>query len=174
MKTWVISDTHFNHYNIIKYCNRPFKDEREMNNKIIANWNKVVAKEDTVFFLGDFAFGKDDYFSVEYWSSFLNGRIIPIKGSHDYSSQSNWMISSIILDYKGIQFFLVHDPLDVPKSWEGYVIAGHNHNHDLVEHPFYNPRKKRFNVSVELTEYKPVDMDKIVEEISFKNEKSNK
>ena len=54
---WVTSDTHFNHANIIKYCNRPFSSVEEMNETIIANWNKVVSQGDTVYHLGDFALG---------------------------------------------------------------------------------------------------------------------
>ena len=54
---WVTSDTHFNHANIIKYCNRPFSSVEEMNETIIANWNKVVSEDDMVYHLGDFALG---------------------------------------------------------------------------------------------------------------------
>ena len=43
------SDTHFHHANIIRFCNRPFRDVEEMDEILIRNWNEVVGPEDTVF-----------------------------------------------------------------------------------------------------------------------------
>lgn len=45
--TFFTSDTHFNHANIIRFCNRPFNDVEQMNETLIANWNRVVQPEDT-------------------------------------------------------------------------------------------------------------------------------
>ena len=57
MNVFVISDHHFYHENIIKYCNRPFNSLREMNYTMIEKWNSVVSENDTVLHLGDFSFG---------------------------------------------------------------------------------------------------------------------
>ena len=65
-KVFFTSDTHFNHANIIKFCERPFGSIEEMNEALIANWNRVVGKDDIVFHLGDFCFG-----GSEAWNSIL-------------------------------------------------------------------------------------------------------
>lgn len=57
------SDLHFNHENIIKYCNRPFKNIDDMDNYLINYWNKIIRTKDIVYILGDFAFGNPILYS---------------------------------------------------------------------------------------------------------------
>ena len=80
-RVFFTSDTHFNHTNIIRFCNRPFKDVSHMNETIIANWNRMVGPEDIVFHLGDFCLGG----SAEWVNVLnrLNGKIYLISGNHD-------------------------------------------------------------------------------------------
>ena len=77
---WFTSDWHFGHRKVIEYCDRPFKDVEEMTPKLIELWNNTVAKDDTVYFLGDFSLNPR-------WSRDiapkLNGRKILIPGNHD-------------------------------------------------------------------------------------------
>lgn len=75
------SDTHFGHQNIIKYCDRPFKDTDQMDEAIIANWNAVVSADDTVYHLGDIALGLIDKSLPKV--SRLNGYKIAVLGNHD-------------------------------------------------------------------------------------------
>lgn len=56
MDTFFTSDLHLGHDNVIKYCNRPFKDGNHMNNSLIRNWNQRVKKDDLIYHLGDFCF----------------------------------------------------------------------------------------------------------------------
>ena len=79
--TFFTSDTHFNHANIVHYCNRPFKNVEQMNETLIANWNSVITPDDTVFHLGDFCLG-----GASEWTKILdrlNGKIYLILGNHD-------------------------------------------------------------------------------------------
>lgn len=81
MTTWFTSDTHLGHANIIKYCNRPFRDTDHMDEEIIRRWNETVSPEDTVYHLGDIALGKiaDSLPKV----ARLNGHKIAVLGNHD-------------------------------------------------------------------------------------------
>jgi len=58
MTKFFTADTHFNHSNIIQFCNRPFQSAEEMNEVLITNWNAKVKEEDIVYHLGDFGYGE--------------------------------------------------------------------------------------------------------------------
>ena len=89
--TFFTSDTHFNHANIIRFCNRPFKDLEQMNEVMITNWNNAISKDDTVFHLGDFCLG-----GAAEWTKILdrlNGKIYLIMGNHDLKNIRQGFIS---------------------------------------------------------------------------------
>ena len=76
-----LADTHFDDEDIIAYDNRPFDSAEEMNEALIANWNRVTAPEDLTWILGDFCTG-----GLERWADILdrlNGRKSLIVGNHD-------------------------------------------------------------------------------------------
>ena len=82
--TWLISDTHFFHHNIIDYCGRPFQDVVEMNETLIENWNRVVKPGDRVYHLGDVAMGGSHvYKQLPTLLARLNGSKTLIVGNHD-------------------------------------------------------------------------------------------
>ena len=76
-----IADTHFDSEDLIFYDNRPFETAEEMNEALIANWNRVVGDEDTTYIVGDFHAG--DAFRWRATLEKLNGKKILIKGNHD-------------------------------------------------------------------------------------------
>lgn len=158
-RIFVTSDLHLGHYNIIRYCKRPFDSLDDMNNTLVNNWNSTISKNDKVYFLGDLAFGRNS--STDYWLRKLNGNIIFFKGNHDYSANIDF-INFTTLTFCNIPFFLTHDPADVPADWEGWVIHGHHHNNHPDDYPFINYDRKTINVSVELTNYKPVNMNTLL------------
>lgn len=149
-----IGDTHFNHANIIKYCDRPFKDVNEMNEYIINKWNSVVSKKDIVYHHGDFAFNMTQEQAFDLVKR-LNGKIILIQGNHDrkgigwFKSCGFYEVSKEII-YKD-RYILSHRPKQIDKIPEGFInIHGHVHNHGE------DMGNKYMNVSCEVIEYTPI------------------
>ena len=87
MNIFFTADTHFFHYNIIKYCQRPFNDEFQMNEIIKNIWNSQVKKGDLVYHLGDVSFGGiSETFRL---LAELKGDIILLLGNHDKVIKNN-------------------------------------------------------------------------------------
>lgn len=162
---YLIADTHFNHKNVIEYCNRPFKDVEEMNEIMIKNWNEVVGEDDIVFHLGDFCFSeyieglsyKDRYIkTANELLDKLNGRKYLIRGNHDprwgVIDKCHWEDAYrefIISD----EYVLTHRPIDTD------LINIHGHVHDKM--PFNYDDS--FNVSVDVIGFRPIPFS-LVEE----------
>jgi calcineurin-like phosphoesterase family protein len=140
MKTFLVSDTHFYHKNIQKFCptTRPGKDYIEMSEMMIYNWNSQVRKTDLVYHLGDFSFGS--YTETADTLRRLNGRIILVKGNHDQmvlkpEQRTRFERIEPYLETKinGIDVVMFHYPI---KEWNkmhrgSYHCYGHVHNKDI-------------------------------------------
>lgn len=85
MKTWITSDLHWGHQNIMSFCPQSrarFKnDVNYMNEEMVREWNNTVESEDLVYILGDVAFLPAQK-AAQYMNR-CNGRKILVQGNHD-------------------------------------------------------------------------------------------
>lgn len=136
MKYFAISDTHFGHTNVIKYCNRPFKDAEEMDKILIKNWNETVSNKDVVIHLGDFAFCSKE--RAKEICSQLNGKKILIKGNHDnwpdefYREIGFEYVSKYPILYKD-WYLCSHEPLQMFQNVPYKNCYGHVHNDPVYQ-----------------------------------------
>lgn len=133
VKFWFTSDLHLDHANIVKYCNRPFRNVEEMNRAIINNWNEVVRPEDIVYVLGDFALTKKE--KIAWFRSELQGYVILVKGNHDRSTKQmleagfDEVWPHGVMDFDDRQVYVRHIP---NYNWSPYTkgdvhLCGHVH-----------------------------------------------
>jgi calcineurin-like phosphoesterase family protein len=163
---YFISDLHFYHFNIIKSCHRPFRDEIEMNTKLIENFNDTVSANDHVYILGDLSYRYPDVESVNQCIRQLNGIKHLILGNHDIDltaspdfdrSQFRWIKNYYELSITAKRkIILFHYPIiDWNNRYRGdYHLYGHVH----YQTPEYMPAGS-FNVSAENIGYKPISLD---------------
>jgi calcineurin-like phosphoesterase family protein len=162
---WLTSDTHFFHENVIKYANRPFKDAKEMNERLVDNWNSVVKPGDKVYHLGDVAMGPGHREELPSLLSKLHGSKRLIVGNHDdipWLSKGGWfkkvMLWRVFTEWN---LLLTHVPVHESSIHERIVVAGgvnvHGHIHDNE-----NRDGPYFNVCVEKTNYTPIHIEEVL------------
>ena len=166
---YVISDLHFDHTNIIQFCNRPFTNTEEMNRTMVENWTSTVEYNNKVFFLGDMTHGRNkhrgrNHQPIDFWLQMLTGNIWFIRGNHDRDiiTKAKVVPTNYGIRYKGHEFLLAHVPYR-PDGFDGWLIHGDRHNRDLSLYPLVNQKRRTVNISAELIDYTPISMDRIID-----------
>jgi len=168
--TFAISDEHYGHKNIIKYCARPFKNEKEMDKVLIHNYNSTVNEDSVVFHIGDVSMLSSS--RVQYFEK-LAEKLRPVRsrhlilGNHDSLHAHRYVEMGLFTTVHtafwfdtqdGYHFLLAHDPAIYQAAVkDSIMLCGHVHGLFRTL-----PNEKLVNVSVDLWDFKPVSFSTIL------------
>lgn len=165
LDTYIVSDTHWLHKNIIKYCNRPMHHDRLMEK----NWHEIVGPQDEVLHLGDLMvwFNQVLINEASEIASRLPGKKYLIRGNHDKLKTAQLAkigfteVPEFIQTFGQTRILFSHYP-DTERigTWD-LNVHGHIHNND--HHSDLDTRSHKYiNVSIEMMDYKPVKLRDII------------
>ena len=164
---YFIADTHFFHADLLgdnDFAPRPFATVAAMNQAMITAWNDRVDDNDVAYHLGDIAMNPGDMPSEEAVLAILSqlaGRIVFIKGNHDYQARFKYLahhdpgwhgqakfsfhaVGTIIKD-DHTQFIMTHYPLLLGITHQTLNLHGHIHHSSV-------PIAENLNVGVDAPE----------------------
>jgi len=160
-KTFLISDTHFGHANILTFKRndgsplRDFPDIDYHDEYLIDQWNSTVQPEDKVYHLGDVGFR--NFTVLGSILARLNGTKVLIRGNHDNFKLSQYQqyFKDVRASHTLDKFILTHIPIHTAsvERWKGNI-HGHLHANVLDD-------SRYINVSVEQIGYKPINFEEL-------------
>jgi len=128
---FVSSDHHYGHYNVIKYCNRPFNYIQEMEYNLTKNWNDTLSTKSNLIYNGDFLMNPK-YYKILLELNF--NKIYFILGNHDNKNKLQKLIDeynlnieifkNLTIEFDNKQYFFTHFPYncsDLVPSIIGHV-----------------------------------------------------
>lgn len=139
MKTFITSDLHFGHKNIMKFCpvtRARFRDDVDyMNEAMIKEWNDMVEPDDLVYILGDVAFLPSQK-AIEIMRR-LNGDKILVEGNHDRKLLNDPVFRRCFkevhkyldINYNGTKVCMFHYPIAEWDQMHRGAVHFHGHVH---------------------------------------------
>jgi len=139
MKTYITSDLHFGHTNIMKFCPvsraRFRNDVAYMNEAMVKEWNEIVEPDDLVYILGDVAF-----LPAQKAAEFMrrcNGRKILVQGNHDRKTLNDPVFRGCFeeihhyldINYNGTKVCMFHYPIAEWDQMHRGSVHFHGHLH---------------------------------------------
>ena len=162
-RTWVWSDLHLRHANIIKYCKRPFADVEEMNRALIDAWRREVGRRDTILNGGDIALAGRLKGTWRKQVSESPGCKVLVAGNHDFDRRRRLLDAPAHAATAGLcvidtdpPMVLTHLPMGELPGPDWVNLYGHVHNNEPLKDTAH------VNVCVEHTGYRPLLLNDLV------------
>lgn len=181
MTTWFTSDTHYGHFNIVRFQKRPFLAPGEvyeidgkpgygkatitnMDEQMIARHNQRVDTNDIVYHTGDFAFLSTNKAAAILER--LNGNIVLICGNHDSKEIRKLPHWAEVRDYMeidedGHRIVLSHYAFLAWNKAHRGSLNFHGHSHGSIK-----PTSQRVDIGVDCWDYRPVSLDEILRRLA--------
>ena len=160
-RTWVWSDLHLGHANVIAYSARPFTDVDAMDEALWGAWEETVPEDATVVVAGDVAMGRA--VSEETWARVRRApRRVKhlIAGNHDLHGRGALRtkgfdhVWSAAVSAGPPPLVWTHMPLHtVPQGWVN--VHGHTHERTIDD-------GAHVNICVERTGYAPSGLEEVL------------
>ncbi len=153
-KTYFTSDWHLGHKNICKYREK-FNTPEENDQHFINEFNKIVKKRDTVYFLGDIAFTEESLEKLK-GLNHCHKKVLYL-GNHDYLPTEKYLeVFDEIYSFRSWKsFWLSHCPIH-PQELRNRKGNIHGHLHASI---LEDPDRRYFDVSPEKNDYSLVDYE---------------
>jgi len=168
------ADTHFNHYNILRYCARPFETIEEHDQTLIDNINQLVKPNDILWHLGDFCFGrKHEFFETakKYRSQIKCRNINLVWGNHDNKGIAPLFSSCYdMFELKHEKQLIVmchYCMLTFRNSCHLTSVHLWGHSHNTLEPP---ANTLSMDVGVDGHDFKPWSFEEVIETMNMKRE----
>jgi calcineurin-like phosphoesterase family protein len=184
-KLYMSSDSHFQHFNITKYCHRPFESRSQMDSALIANWNSVVPEDGIVVHCGDFMLPHktSDKEYKKIWEKLNFKTLVLCRGNHDridcgtyqYDNKTVIVVDIAMINVEGIKIMACHYPMTAYPA--DFQVFGHIHT--LSDGTCYGVdgdvndrlRKTQYDVGADQNNYTPISYWQLVD--IFRNKAKN-
>ena len=116
------ADQHLGSDEVIKYCDRPFRDAAHMNKRLIDGANSRVKPDDTGVVVGDFCW-KSGPSRFRAYRQQLQGNWVFLKGNHDSNNGVKTVGSSMFTRISHFNVFVNHIPYFYKDWFDADLIA---------------------------------------------------
>jgi len=181
MKYFFSADLHLGHGNIIKYCNRPFRDADHMNKRLIDEINMRCTSEDVLFHVGDFCCRGTERgvarvkTKAQEWMKMINPQVIHIRGNHDNNNSVKIPLLSAIVSVGKYVVRLGHRPPWEPEipdmPFVDVYVCGHVHEKWTTAEYCGKPV---INVGVDVHAFRPISIGELVNMIEKLKQRKEK
>lgn len=168
------SDLHLGHNNIIKYCNRPFKNIEKMNLSLIRNINNRIKDNDILIHVGDFAFyGREKgiectRINPNNYINDIKCNVVNIRGNHDYNNRVKSVGVFLITMLGKYKASIAHRPSNqLNFNVNMFKVDVHvcGHVHEKWKYMYINGILN-INVGVDVWKFNPIREDELIGYIS--------